>query len=223
MPRSLVLLPTIVLLAASSPLMAHGLRAQPHYHSPVPLWLYLTGAAVAVVCTFLIIAFFFRPRAPQNRYVRLNLLAWPLGKLLTHPAFLFGLKLLSGGLFFLLILSGLVGNQNPHRNILPTFVWVIWWVGFAYVSALVGNFWAVINPWKVLFHWSDTLYRRARSGRKLSFRFSYPEKLGVWPGFFLFVSFAWIELVYTEWAVPINLALLIIAYSAITCAALETQ
>ena len=218
MLKFLVLLPAIVLLGASSPLMAHGLRVQVHYHSPVPLWLYLTGAAAAVACTFLIIAIFFRVRPPQYRYARLNLLSWTLGKLLIHPVFLFGLKLLSGGLFFLLVLSGLLGNQNPHRNFLPTFVWVIWWVGFAYLSALIGNVWAVVNPWKVLFLWADAIYRRVGLGGNLSLRLPYPEKLGIWPGFSLLVSFSWIELVYTEWAVPFNLALLIIAYTIITWA-----
>ncbi len=216
MPRYLVLLPTLAVLGASTPLMAHGLREQPHYHSPVPLWLYLTGAAVAIVCTFLIIAFFFRTRPPTTNYVRLNLLASPFGRLLVHPFFLCALKLLAAGLFVLLVLCGLVGNQNPHRNLLPTFVWVIWWVGFAYISALVGNGWAVVNPWKILFRAADTLYRRVRPERRLSLRLPYPQRLGVWPGFLLFVSFAWVELVYTQWAVPINLALLIIAYSAIT-------
>ena len=214
----LVTFPTLAVLGGASPLLAHGLREQSHYHSPVPLWLYLTGAAAAVVCTFLIIGFFFRTRPPGNNYPRANLLTWPFAKVLVHPAVLLGLRLLSVGLFLLLVLVGLAGNQNPHRNLLPTFVWVIWWVGFAYISALVGNLWAAVNPWRILFRWSDALYRRMRAEGELSRRISYPKRLGVWPGFLLFVSFAWIELVYTQWAVPINLALLIIAYSAITWA-----
>ena len=194
------------------------MREQPHYHSPVPLWLYLTGAAAAIVCTFLIIGFFFRTRPPRNSYPRVNLLTWPFAKALVHPLAILGLQLLSAGLFFLLLLAGLAGNQNPHRNLLPTFVWVIWWVGFAYLSALLGNVWAIVNPWKILFRWSEALHRRTHANGRLSARISWPERLGIWPAFLLFVTFAWIELVYTHWAVPFNLALLILAYSAITWA-----
>ena len=222
MAKSLVRLLTLqalVVLGGTSPLMAHGMREQAHYHSPVPLWLYLTGAAAAIACTFLIIGFFSRTRPPgNNNYPRVNLLTWPPAKVFVHPVFLLSLRLVSVGLFLLLVLAGLAGSQNPHRNLLPTFVWVIWWVGFAYISALVGNIWAAVNPWRTLFRWSDAIYRRTRPGSEFAPRFSYPKWLGVWPGFLLFVSFAWIELVYTQWAVPINLALLILAYSALTWA-----
>ena len=219
MPKSLarrLAVPALAVFGGASPLFAHGLREQPHYHSPVPLWLYLTGAAAAIVCTFLIIGVFFRTRRPGNSYPCANFLTWPIAKVLVHPAVVLGLQFISAGLFFLLLLVGFFGNQNPHRNILPTFVWVLWWVGFAYISALVGNLWAVVNPWKILFRWLDALYRQMRGEGELSLRISYPERLGVWPGFLLFVAFAWIELVYTHWAVPVNLAVLIIAYSAIT-------
>ena len=30
-------------------------------------------------------------------------------------------------------------------------VWIIGWVGLAYVSAFVGNLWSVINPWRTIF------------------------------------------------------------------------
>ncbi len=46
---------------------------------------------------------------------------------------------------------GSFGNQDPYRNIAPTLVWIIAWVGLVYVSAFIGNVWALINPWRTLF------------------------------------------------------------------------
>ena len=94
-------------------------------------------------------------------------------------------------------------------------VWVIWWVGFAYVSALVGNLWAVVNPWAAIFDAIDALARR-RSGRPLSLGLSYPRGLGTWPAVVLFAAFEWIELVYFGRTLPARLALLIAGYSMMT-------
>ena len=94
-------------------------------------------------------------------------------------------------------------------------VWVVWWVGLAYVSALVGNVWALINPLKTIFEWADRLYRLGDVKGELSFRCRYPDQLGVWPGVLLFLVFAWVEIVYGEAAIPSRIAQLMVAYSLI--------
>ena len=81
-------------------------------------------------------------------------------------------------------------------------VWIIWWVGFAYVSAFVGNLWALINPWRTIFEAVETIYRGITGRPELSLRLPYPAALGVWPAFVLLLAFAWIELVYPNPAVP---------------------
>jgi len=47
-------------------------------------------------------------------------------------------------------IAGLVGNQSPFKNIAPTMVWVIGWVGLSFASALIGDIWIVVNPWDSL-------------------------------------------------------------------------
>ena len=64
--------------------------------------------------------------------------------------------------FSLTILAGFIGTDNPYRNIAPTLVWIIWWVGFAYVSAFVGDLWALINPWRTMFDAAAGCPRRVR-------------------------------------------------------------
>ncbi|MFQ5830791.1 MAG: hypothetical protein ACE5JD_16790 [Candidatus Methylomirabilia bacterium] len=203
-----------LVLGAAAPALAHGFGRR--YDLPVPLWLYVSGAAAAVAFSFVVIGLFVRGAPGVRTYPRVNLLKTPLGRVLAHPAILFLLKLFSASVFVLFMLAGILGNQFPMRNLAPTLVWVIWWVGLAYVSALAGNLWAVINPWKVLFGWAEALHRRVRRGGELSLCLPYPEALGVWPGLALFVAFSWVELVWPGRATPANLAGLAFVYSVIT-------
>lgn len=211
--RTAVLAGALV-LGSAGPALAHGFGQR--YDLPVPLWLYLWGAGAAVAFSFVVIGVFMRGTAGLRRYPRLNLLRTPLGRLLAHPALLFVLKLGSAAVFVLFLLAGLAGSPNPMRNLAPALVWVLWWVGLAYVSALAGNLWALINPWKVLFGWAEALYRRARSGRELSLHLPYPETLGVWPAVALFLAFSWVELIWPDRIRPVRLAGLALGYSVIT-------
>ncbi|HEX2713319.1 MAG TPA: hypothetical protein VHM88_14060, partial [Candidatus Acidoferrales bacterium] len=203
----------VALAYGTQPASAHGFGQR--YELPLPLYLYLAGAGAAVAVSFILIGLFMQ-HAPRARgYPRLNLLAYPLGRLLARPSLILAAKLISIGLFFLVIVAGFVGDQNPLHNVAPTFVWIIWWVGLAYVSAFVGNLWALINPWDILFGWAESLYRRATSGRTLSLTLPYPEALGVWPALVLLLTFSWIELVFPSPALPANIAWFVLAYSAI--------
>jgi hypothetical protein len=121
-------------------------------------------------------------------------------------------------LFVAIVAAGLIGNQNPYRNIAPTAVWIVVWVGLAYVSAFVGNLWALINPWRTIFESVEWLHGRATGRRALSAGLRYPEALGVWPAVVLLLALAWVELVYPSPAVPAHLACLAVGYSALTFA-----
>ncbi|HSB71595.1 MAG TPA: hypothetical protein VLT62_19890 [Candidatus Methylomirabilis sp.] len=202
------------LLTSAGIASAHGFGQR--YDLPVPLSLYVTGAAAAVAFSFVIIAVFVRGTPGLGTYPRVNLLRYPIGRFLAHTLTLLPLKLASTSAFALVILAGLLGNQHPLRNVGPTLVWVIWWVGLAYVSALGGNIWALVNPWKVLFEWTERVYRRFVPGGGLSLRLPYPETLGVWPTVVLFLGFSWVELVSGVSAEPAVLAILTLGYSILT-------
>jgi polyferredoxin len=97
------------------------------------------------------------------------------------------------GALALIVSAGLFGNQNTFKNIAPVSVWVIWWVGFSFFCAFVGNVWGLINPWVALF---DVGERLARPWAKdLSLQLPYPRWLGAWPACALLLLFAWLELV----------------------------
>ena len=197
-----------------SPMAARSHGFGQRFDLPIPLNFYLLGAAATVALSFLLVAIFVRSGNQLDPYPRLNLLRWRIGILLAHPFTLFCSRIVSVGIFFTLLAAGFGGEQNPARNIVPTFIWIIWWTGFAYISALFGNFWALINPWKILYGWFEGAFNYFLPDRTFGFHIPYPAWLGVWPAFIFFILFVWGELVWEKNAIPENLACVIFAYSA---------
>jgi hypothetical protein len=188
--------------------LAHGFGQR--YDLPVPLWLWAAAAAAAVALSFVIIGLFVKASPGVHGYWRLNLLRFPIGRGLADRRLRLAARLLSVGGLVLVLAASLAGDQSPTRNIAPTFIWVTWWVGLAYLSALVGSVWAWINPWAALFAWAEAVLGSRRATRR------DPAWLGVWPAIVLFLTFAWIELIYTGRSIPAALGHLIVAYSALT-------
>ena len=209
-----------LLVAASAtcalviPASAHGFGER--YDLPLPLALYLYGTAAVVALSFAVVGFFVRHTARASEYPRLDLLAHPVGTVLAHPGLILLLRLMALGLFVVTVAAGFVGDQNPYRNIAPTLVWIIAWVGLAYVSAFMGDVWALINPWRTVYEGAEALCGRIAGAPDLSPRLRYPEALGVWPAVALLLAFAWIELVYPTPAVPAQIACLAVGYSILT-------
>ena len=115
-------------------------------------------------------------RSPQ-----LDVLAGPLGPIIAHRRVILALRLAALALFVIAIVAGLAGDQNPYRNIAPTLVWIIWWVGLALVAAFAGDIWALVNPWRTLFDGAQWLSQRFGRERALGLGLAYPEALGTWP------------------------------------------
>jgi len=195
----------------ATPAVGHGFGQR--YDLPVPLSLWLTGAGAAVALSFAIMAPLVQGASVARDYPRINVLRWRLGRWLVGRGVRLVTEVVSVGVLMLVVAAGVIGNQNPMRNLAPTAIWVAWWVGFAYLSALVGNVWAVANPWSSLFRWLES---HGSGVGERSAAVQYPRWLGVWPAIVLFAAFAWAELVYLGRAVPAQLALMTMAYSVMT-------
>lgn len=193
---------------------AHAFGARYDLPLPLPLWLFAAGLIVAF--SFLVFALVLRRGAAGASYPRLDLLRLPLTRPLAHPLFLAVLRVVSVSAFVVLIAAGQFGTQNPYRNLAPAFVWIVWWVGFTYLSALAGDVWAVLNPWKALYLWAEAIVRRLRLAGRLGPRWALPPGVGVWPATALLLAFVWIEIAWDGNAVPANIARLALGYSVIT-------
>ena len=142
----------------ATPAGAHGFGQR--YELPLPLSLYLYGAATVVVLSFVVFGLFVRRAHVPRPRAEIDLLATRVGRALAHPAVVLALRLAVLGLFVVTVAAGLIGDQNPYRNIAPTLVWIIWWVGLAYVAAFAGDLWALVNPWRSAFDAVQWLCRR---------------------------------------------------------------
>lgn len=200
---------TLLLLGALSPSAVQAHSFGKLYNLPVPLWMYVYGAAAALLLSFLIVGYFLQ--APKHSDA-----AAPGGDL-TQSKFMRALrriKLLSALKFFsvfmlgLCIVTGLFGSQDPYRNINMTFFWVIFMLGFSYITALIGDLYSVINPWRVMAEALGKVFKRYTQGL-----WRYPALLAYWPALALYAGFIWIELFMFNR--PSSLAKMLLIYSAI--------
>ena len=197
---------TVGLLAAATllnagPAAAHGFGQR--YDLPLPLSLYLFGAAVAVVVSFVIVGLLVRDGASSSGFDRrLDLTSHGIGRFILRPVLGLVPQLVAFVIFVVTVMGGFIGNQDPYRNIAPTMVWIIFWVGLAYVSAFAGDVWALVNPWRTIFAAVEGLSKRVANRPCLR----CSEALGVWPACLLLLVFSWIELVYPNPAVPRQIA-----------------
>ena len=200
---------------ALHPLYAHGFGERTEL--PAPLGLFLIGAGATVALSFAVIGLFVRGGAGTGSYWRHNLLQHGWFRVAaTTPLLSLPVKVFSVFLLALVIVSGFIGVQTPSSNFAPTFVWIIWWVGMAYVVTLLGNVWAIINPWKILFGWVEYLYRKAAGQETCPPKNAYPSDWGVWPAFALFLAFAWLQDAFPESPVPNRVAIVVTLYSILT-------
>ncbi len=189
----------------NDPVFAHGFAYR--YDLPLPLHLYLIAAGAAVCLSFVVMAYTFHRKSALHSY-KISLTRFIPGEKISQ-----GVRILVSGfsvtLFVLIIAAGLFGHQSVLKNPAPVMVWVIWWVGFVYLTALVANIWPFLNPWSSIFQALEEL-----SGFSFG-KINYPPRLGVWPAFVLFMVFSWIELVWSGSERPRQLALTILAYSVL--------
>ena len=95
---------------------------------------------------------------------------------------------------------------------------MIWWVGFAFLQALIGDLWRPINPWNTLFAWAESLTAKFSGDARLARGWTYPDWLGAWPAVIFFWAYAWFELVPDSSQQPAALAWAALIYSAFTWA-----
>ncbi len=191
---------------------AHGFGER--YDLPLPLNLFVVGAAATVAASFVVLSIFVRGGSGRVSYPRLDLLRVPLiGPVLSSRVLIEVLRSLAVGVLLLMAAAGFIGTNRALENISPTFVWIIFWVGMGYLAALVGNLWAVVNPWKAAFEWAERI-----AGAPAGPMYLYPRGLDAWPAAALFLVFVWLENVYPGAATPLNLAVLIVLYSLVTWA-----
>ena len=198
---------SIRVLLLGVPIAASAHSFAPPYTLPVPFSLYAFGAAAALVLSFVIVGVFASapaigrmPLATDQTAGGVPRAGWSLrlGRLLALV------------LLVLCIATGLFGAQNAYANWSMTFFWIVFVLGVPYATALVGDFYAAVNPWKVLVEALESVHCRFDG------RLRYPPALGYYPALLLYMAFIWIELFGRLG--PRGLAVALAAYTAINLA-----
>ena len=199
--------------ALPSAARAHGFGQR--FDLPLPLWFWLSGAAATIALTLLAVALFGhrRPRAAGAPGVLRASATFALPRFAGVGIAV--LRVAAALLFLVTLFAGFLGSQSPYANLINTMVWVVWWVGLAFVCALVGDVWAWLSPLDSLFAAAERLFARF-GGRTLALGLPYPSRLGAWPAVLLFFCFAWCELVWGAKDIPAFLATAVTGYAALT-------
>ncbi len=177
------------------------------YNLPVPFWLYLYGAAAALIISFLVIGYFFNKSSREFNYPKFEI-PKNISGLIFQSWFIAGLKITSLFFFLLTVLTGIFGIDSAYSNFNMTFFWIVFLLGLTYLTALIGNLWSIINPWKILVELGEKLTSQQALGI-----FNYPRKLSYWPAVVIYFFLIWWELV--GGTSPAKLSILIIQYTLI--------
>jgi hypothetical protein len=184
--------------------LAHGLVGKQDL--PIPRWLFAWAAAAVLVVSFVALAVLW----PSARFARTRERA-----LLPLPALLDRLcGALGVAIFAIAVYAGLAGNQSASENLLPTLVFVLFWVGLPCLSFVFGDLFRAFNPWRAVGRFGGWLAARA-AGDRLPAPLPYPQRVGRWPAALGILAFVWIELVYSGRTDPSALAILALAYASV--------
>ena len=178
---------------------------------PIPAWLFAWGAAIVLVVSFFGLAAAWRkpkfegdewrPIAPRFSAVLLSRAA----------QFLFGLA--SVCLLGVVLYAGFEGTSAPDRNFALVFVFVTVWLGFPVASALLGDVFRAVNPWRALGRAGGWIYQTI--ARQDPVHLTYPERLGRWPAAVGLVAFVWLEIIYGSAGTSISLSPQVVAEASV--------
>ncbi len=202
------------LLAASFaallvPRIAYGHAIGEVFTLPVPLWLYLAGAALAVAASFVISALTIRPAGPVAHYPAAAV-PWAGVRIGSVVLAVLGLAWWFGAIW----LGYSVDGISPFPAVL---FWIGIWVGLPISAVLLGNPWPSLSPFRTLHGLADRA-ARAAGGDGLRPLLDYPVGLGRWPAVALLFAGLWSELILPDSSAPTVVANLLVGYTVLTLA-----
>lgn len=185
--------------------LAHGIGGRADL--PLPFGFALTGAALALVVSFLALGLLWpTARLDGGSAGRPSRLARALQGDVRR-------RLLGGAGLALAAVTLLAAFAGPPdtRNALPFVVYVLVWVGVVPLSLLLGpQTWAHLSPWRTVH---ELVCRAARLDPAQGVR-PVPARLGWWPAAVGLTAFVWLELVSPDGTDVQVLRLVVVAYAA---------
>jgi hypothetical protein len=201
----------LLLLLASGAAQAHPFA--PSYTLPVPFWMYAGGTVGALLLSFLAVGWLAGP-APANRPAR-EVGDAPWARVLLGRRTIEALATVSVLGLLLCIATGLLGTRSAAFNLNMTLFWIVFVLGCTYLSGLIGNLFAAINPWQRI------VLAIERAGLlRFEGRLATPARVDYAPALILYAGFIVLELFGR--AGPRGIAWLLLAYTALNVVAAWT-
>ncbi len=177
-------------MTTSGQLLAHGVGSREDL--PIPFAYAVTGAAVALVVSFLVLGLLWREPRLRPREA-----GWPLPagmqRVLDGRPVRVGLRVL-GVIAAAYVVMAAVFGRDDALNPTAGSVFVLLWIGVPLLSLLLGPVWRLVNPLRGV-HGLLSVLMRTPPQRGLS---RYPRRLGYWPAALSLLAFVWLELVAPE-------------------------
>ena len=191
--------------------LAHGLTGRQDV--PIPTWLFLWGATIVLVVSFVALATLWpKPRLQGDSWRPLP--DW-FNRIFASNA----VAVLCGavGIFLLglVVVAGLRGSSNSNDNFAPTFVYITFWLGLLPLSLLFGDVLRAFNPWRAMGRLVSWVATKA-AGAPLPAPLAYPTWLGRWPAVVGMIAFGWMELAANGGEMPETVAIATLIYSTAT-------
>src|SRR5947207_13594550 len=119
------------------------------YLLPIPFWMYAYACTATLVVTFAVLGYFSGTNT-QAAAVR----TWEVPATIPWSAIgrwmLNLLRIGAVGCLLLTVTAGLFGSLLPTENAAIMLFWIVFMLGFTYLTALVGDLYRLINPWRTL-------------------------------------------------------------------------
>ncbi|WP_432478988.1 hypothetical protein [Nocardioides sp. GXQ0305] len=167
--------------------LAHGIGGAKDL--PIPLSFMLVGAAVALVVSFVVLAFAWRTPRLDGAHAGRELPVWvgdAVDSAWVHwPLRLFGLAVTAYTGWA--ALAGVDAAANPTLGVFYIYLWV----GLVPLSLALGNVWPLLSPVRTLHEVTSRLLGSPADRGMLG----YPAWLGHWPAALGLFAFVWTELV----------------------------
>ena len=189
-------------------ILLHGFG--PRYDLPIARALYLYAAGGVVFLSFVLVVLFAGgkvgdkaleyPRRAVPWLVPIARSPWP--RIVGGTIGLIGL--------LVTVVAGFLGPTNNFYNPAEYVVWIFFWAMTVIVSGLVGNLWALLNPWSAI-HDAVTRFVRIEPRGKL-------PNVGVWPAAAAYFAFACLELTSGMAGRPAAVAVSALVYTLVTLA-----
>lgn len=174
---------------ADGTIEAHGIGGQADL--PISLELAVSGAVAALVVSFTVLVVAWRTPRYDGRPVTGRVVWRRLDTVVSSVGFRVGARAV-GLLLAAYTVAVAVAGQDNLTNPFFGIVYVWWWVGLVFASALLGPVWKAISPVRTL---NAGIARLAGSDPDAGL-IPYPERLGYWPAALGLYAFVWLELAY---------------------------